>query len=188
MNIKVADDDGQCLAKDVSHGIIWAVDNGAEVINISLEFAEASDDIARAIEYAWGNGALVIAAAGNDGSDSPVYPACYDKTLAVAGLTMEDCLVPLSNYGEWIDVAAPGMNIYSLLPGNSYGYKTGTSFATAHVSGLAAVLFSIASDINGSGSVNDEVMDAIESSCDKIGAVEVGSGCINASAALAALC
>lgn len=185
MNVKVADDIGRCQAADLARGIFWAVENGADVINISLELAEPSGDVARAIEYAWSRGALVIAAAGNNGSNIAVYPAGYENTIAVAALTMDDELAPLSNYGEWVDVAAPGMNIYSLLPANNYGYKTGTSFAAAHVSGVAAVLFSIASDTNGNGFVNDEVGDAIKGSCDKIGAGGVGSGKINAAGALA---
>ena len=187
LNVKVADDRGRCQATDVARGIVWAVDNGAKVINLSLELAEPSEDVARATEYALKHGALVITAAGNDGSDTPVYPAGYENTIAVAALTMDERLAPLSNHGEWVDVAAPGMNIYSSLPDNNYGYKTGTSFATAHVSGVAAVLFSIAVDINSNGRVNDEVRYAIEGSCDRIGIEEIGNGCINAAAALATM-
>ena len=71
----------------------------------------------------------------------------------------------VTGHGDWVDVAAPGFNIYSTLPGNSYGYKTGTSFATAYVSGLAAHLFSVMTDINENGRLNDEVWVAIESYC-----------------------
>jgi thermitase len=187
MNLKVADDAGLCRSKDVARGIVWAVDMGAKVINISLEIVDPSEDVARAVEYAWGKGALVVAAAGNNGSDTPVYPAGYEHTLAVAALTMEDCLAPLSNYGEWVDVAAPGMNIFSLLPDDNYGYKTGTSFAAAHVSGVAAVLFSVAKDVNGNGHVNDEVRDAIEDSCDIIGTDKMGNLRLDAARALAAI-
>jgi thermitase len=187
MNVKVADDAGRCRATDVARGIIWAVDNGAKIINISLELTEPSEDLSEAVEYAWNKGALIVAAAGNNASDVPVYPAGYEDTIAVAALTIDNCLAPLSNHGGWVDVAAPGMNIYSLLPDNKYGYKTGTSFAAAYVSGLAAVLFNIAVDLNGNGCINDEVRYAIESSCDKIGLEEIGNGCINVAAALAML-
>jgi thermitase len=185
VNVKVADDTGRCHAKNVARGIVWAVDNGVQVINISLELVESSADLVEAVKYAWNMGVLVVAAAGNNINDIPVYPAGYENVLAVAALTMDDCLAPLSNHGKWVDVAAPGMNIYSLLPNNSYGYKTGTSFATAHVSGLAAVLFSIAVDTNGNGRVNDEVRRAIENSCDRISVEGTGNGRINAAAALA---
>lgn len=187
MNVKVADDTGQCEASNVALGITWAVDNGANVINISLELTEKSAALSEAVEYAWNKGALLIAAAGNNISNIPVYPAGYGNVISVAALTTDDTLAPLSNYGDWIDVAAPGMNIYSLLPDNNYGYKTGTSFATAHVSGVAAILFGITVDINRNGRVNDEVRQAIESSCDRINIKGIGKGCINAAAALATI-
>jgi thermitase len=72
-----------------------------------------------------------------------------------------DQIASLSYNGDWIDIAAPGFSIYSTLPENSYGYKSGTSFATAQVSGLAAILYGIASDQNYDGWINDEVREAI---------------------------
>jgi thermitase len=184
MNVKVADDKGLCNALDIARGIIWAVDNGAKVINISLEVAESSEVLEDAVEYAWKHGVLVVTAAGNDGNDVPVYPAGYDNTLAVAALTMEDYLAPLSNYGDWVDVSAPGLNIFSTLPANKYGYKTGTSFAAAYVSGVAAMLFNIASDTNGNGQVNDEVRAAIETGCQEIGISDCGKGRLDAAGAI----
>ena len=79
-----------------------------------------------------------------------------------------------------MDVAAPGFNIYSELPQNQYGYKTGTSSAGAHVSGVAALVFSVAEDSNANGTVNDEVQWAIENSCSPIAADGVGNGLVNA--------
>ncbi|HEY32101.1 MAG TPA: S8 family serine peptidase [Dehalococcoidia bacterium] len=70
-------------------------------------------------------------------------------------------------HGDWVDVVAPGFEIYSTLPGNSYGYKSGTSFAAVHVSGLAAFLFPVTTDSNGNGRVNDEVRAMIEGSLPK---------------------
>jgi thermitase len=162
MNVKVADDKGRCQASAVAEGIIWAVDNGANVINISIELREPSAELEDAVNYAWSQGAVIIAAAGNDGSQSPVYPAYYENCLAVAATKQDGTLAPLSNHGDWVDAAAPGFNIYSTLPQNGYGYKTGTSFATAYVSGLAALLFNVVSDSNGDGRLNDEVRAAIE--------------------------
>lgn len=185
LNAKVADDTGRCQVSDTARAIIWAVDNGAKVINISLEFAEPSPILESAVEYAWNKGALIITAAGNDSSDKPVYPAGYENAIAVAGLTIDDTLAPLSNYGDWVDVSAPGANIYSTLPANDYGYKTGTSFAAAYVSGIAAMLFDIASDTNGNGRVNDEVRAAIHNGCQEIGIVGVGKGRIDAVGSIA---
>ncbi|UCB43248.1 MAG: S8 family serine peptidase [Dehalococcoidales bacterium] len=164
MSIKVANDGGRTEAKAMAEGIIWAVENGASVINISAEFSEPSLDLEEAINYAWEQGALVIAAAGNQGNQLPVYPACYENCIAVAASSPDGTLAPLSNYGDWVDVVAPGFEIYSTLPDDSYGYKSGTSFAAAHVSGLAASLFPLTTDTNGNGRVNDEVRAMIESS------------------------
>jgi thermitase len=180
LNVKVAGDDGRCRASAIAKGIIWAVDNGAEVINVSIEIREPSAELEAAVNYAWNNGAIVIAAAGNEGSQSPVYPAAYENVIAVAATEPDDTRAMLSNYGAWVDVAAPGYDIYSTLPENEYGYKTGTSFATAYVSGLAAILFDTLSDTNGNGYLNDEVATALTSGCQEVNGFEVGYGRIDA--------
>jgi thermitase len=179
MNVKVADDLGKCEPSVVAKGIIWAVDHGAKVINISLAM-QASPDLIEAVNYAWEQGAIIIAAAGNKGGSEPSYPAYYVNCLAVAGTNENNSLALLSSHGDWVDVAAPGFNIYSELPQNQYGYKTGTSSAGAHVSGVAALAFSVAEDSNNNGTVNDEVRCAIENSCSPIAADGVGNGLINA--------
>ena len=179
MNIKVADDTGRCEASVVARGIIWAVDRGARIINISL-CMKSSPDLEEAVDYAWSQGAVIIAAAGNTGRSTPSYPAYYANCLAVASTDENDSLALLSSHGDWVDVAAPGFNIYSEVPQNQYGYKTGTSPAVAHVSGVAALVFTVAEDSNGSGTANDEVRLAIENSCDSILADGAGSGRINA--------
>jgi thermitase len=179
MNVKVADDTGKCEPAVVAKGIIWAADHGAEVINLSLAM-EASSDLEEAVNYAWNRGAILVAAAGNKGTSKPSYPAYYENCLAVAGTNEDDSLALLSSYGDWVDLAAPGFNIYSELPGSQYGYKTGTSSAAAHVSGVAALAFSIAEDANGSGAINDEVGWAIENSCTPIAVDGVGQGLVDA--------
>jgi len=179
MNVKVADDVGRCEPSVVAKGIIWAVDHGSKVINISLSM-RASPNLEAAVNYAWSQGAIIIAAAGNKASSEPSYPAYYVNCLAVAGTNEHNSLALLSSYGDWVDVAAPGFNIYSELPQNQYGYKTGTSAAGAHVSGIAALVFSVAEDSNGNGAVNDEVRWAIEDSCTPIDEDGVGQGLVNA--------
>jgi thermitase len=180
LNVKVADDSGQCTAATVAQGIIWAVDNGAEVINVSIEIRQPLAALEEATSYAWEHGAIVIAAAGNDGNQTPVYPAYYENVIAVAATNPDDTLAVLSNYGDWVDMAAPGYKIYSTLPGNEYGYKTGTSFATAYVSGLAAILFGSLTDSNGNGYLNDEVMAALENGCQPAKGFKLGYGLIDA--------
>ena len=179
LNVKVVDDYGRCDVSALANGIIWAVKNGASVINISVELRESSPRLEDAVDYAWRNGAIVISAAGNQGSENPVYPAYYENCIAVTAIQENGALAPLSNYGDWVEVAAPGFNIYSTLPNNSYGYKHGTSFATAYVSGLAALLFPMVTDINCDGRLNDEVRQVIEAGCREIGIDGAGKGCIN---------
>jgi len=186
MNVKVADDMGRCEPTVVARGIIWAVDHGARVINMSLAMI-ASTNLEEAVDYAWRQGAIIIVAAGNKGGSEPSYPAYYTNCLAVAGTNKNNSLALLSSHGDWVDVAAPGFNIYSELPQNQYGYKTGTSAAGAHVSGIAALVFSIAEDSNSNGSVNDEVRWAIENSCTPIAADGVGQGLVNAFQAVTAV-
>lgn len=165
LNVKVADDRGRCRLTTLAEGIIWAVDNGARVINISIEMQDSLLVLQEAIDYAWENGAIIVAAAGNGGSTIPVYPASYENCIAVTALKDNGELAPLANYGDWVNAAAPGFNIYSTLPGDSYGYKYGTSFATAYVSGLSALLFPVLEDTNGDGRLNDEVRQAIDAIC-----------------------
>jgi thermitase len=179
LNVKVADDKGRCQTSSLADGIIWAVDNGANVINISIELGETTPGLKEAVNYAWENGAVIIAAAGNDGSETPVYPACCENCIGVTAIQENGTLAPLANHGDWVDVAAPGFYIYSTLPDNSYGYKHGTSFATAYVSGLAALLFSEATDTSGGGKLNDEVRQAIYSGSRDIGVDGTGRGMIS---------
>ena len=179
MNVKVADDAGKCEPSVVAKGIIWAVNHGAKVINLSLSMV-ASRNLEEAVNYAWNHGAILVAAAGNKGGSEASYPAYYVSCVAVAGTNQDDALALLSSYGDWVDVAAPGFNIYSELPGNQYGYKTGTSAACAHVSGVAALVLSVAEDTNGNGAVNDEVRWAIENSCTPVAGDGMGQGLVNA--------
>lgn len=165
LNAKVAGKSGTCEAAALAKGIVWAVDNGASVINISVELKEPSQELEEAINYAWERGSLIVAAAGNSGDESLIYPASYENCIAVCCLKGNGELFSLSNRGDWVDVAAPGCNIYSCLPDNCYGYKSGTSFATAYVSGIAALLFGVVTDSNGDSKLNDEVRKLIETGC-----------------------
>ena len=185
MNAKIADDKGRCRASAVAEGIVWAVDGGANVINISVEFREPSPRLEEAVNYAWSQGSLIVVAAGNDGSESPVYPAYYENCIAVAATNQDDHLALLSNHGDWVDVAAPGWDIYSTLPDNEYGYKSGTSFACPYVSGMAALLFNVVTDTNGNGRLNDEVRAAIEAGCQEIDVTGVGGGRIDVTKTMA---
>ncbi len=183
MNVKVCDDVGRCEASTAAKGIIWAVNHGAKVINIGF-CVKSSPYLELAINYAWSQGAVIVAAAGNEGKSTPVYPAYYANCVAVAAINVNDSLALLSNHGDWVDVAAPGFNIYSTQPQNQYGYKSGTSSAAAHVSAVAALVFGVAKDTNGNGVINDEVRQAMENNCSPLSVAGAGKGCINASEAV----
>ncbi|MDP2916528.1 MAG: S8 family serine peptidase [Dehalococcoidia bacterium] len=178
LNVKVADDAGFTDAEAVARGIIWAVDNGAKVINISLTLTGPERTLEEAVSYAWNKGAILVAAAGNTRGVMSVYPAHYAHTMAVTSTDSENALGQLANRGDWVDVAAPGVNIYSTLPGNSYGYKSGTSMAAAYVSGVAGLLFGVVTDTSGNGLLNDEVRNIIERST--TGNLDIANGRVDA--------
>lgn len=180
MNVKVLGDDGIGLYSWIIQGIVWAVDNGAHVINMSLGGPIASSALEDAVNYAWDNGVVVVAAAGNYGGSEPFYPAYYVNSIAVAATDSYDNRAAWSNHGDWVDVAAPGVTIASTLDGGGYGYKSGTSMASPHVAGLAALVLSVVDDVNGDGRLNDEVRARIEANCDDIGVSGIGWGRINA--------
>jgi thermitase len=154
MAIKVLDQYGDGWHSDVAQGIIYAVDNGARVINLSFGGTSPSQTLQEAVNYAHAHGVLVVAASGNDGG--PVlYPAACEHVLSVAATDQDDNRASFSNHGPEVDVAAPGVNIYSTgWPDDSrtdcasgYCRKSGTSAATPHVAGLAALMWSARPDL-----------------------------------------
>src|SRR5262245_939688 len=117
LNVKVLDDTANGAWDWVANGIIYAADNGAQVINLSLGGLDNSATVGAAVDYAWGKGAVVVAAAGNNGSSVPFYPAAFEKVIAVANTDRNDLRHTSSNYGaSWVDVAAPGAAIFSTVP------------------------------------------------------------------------
>ncbi|MGA3191763.1 MAG: S8 family serine peptidase [Candidatus Bathyarchaeia archaeon] len=139
---KVLDKDGSGTTSDVAQGIIHAVDSGAKIINLSLGATYPSEVLYEAVRYAFEHGVLVVASAGNSASSVKEYPAGYDEVVAVSATTMSDSLASFSNYGNWIDVAAPGVHIYSTIINDSYAYLSGTSMASPHAAGVAALIWS----------------------------------------------
>jgi len=179
MNVKVLGDDGFGYASWVAQGIIWAADNGADVINLSLGDTSPSVAMEDAVDYAWTKGVVVVAGAGNSGGTAPFYPAYYENCIAVGATDANDQLAYFSNHGTWVDVAAPGVAIYSTLPDGEYNAASGTSMASPHVAGLAGLLFSTTTDSNGNDRLNDDVRYMIEATCDDVG-IDVAYSRINA--------
>lgn len=125
-------------------GIIYAVDNGADIINCSWggqgNPSSFEQDI---IDYAWQNDVVIIAAAGNNANNQPHYPSSYEHVLSIANVNDSDVRSSSSNYGPDIDVSAPGQSILAPIDsptGDDYGYKTGTSMASPHAAALAALV------------------------------------------------
>ncbi len=170
MNAKSLGNDGYGYYSWIADCIVWAADNGAKVINMSLGGSSPSRILENAINYAWNKGVIVVAAAGNSGSSNPIYPAYYRNVISVAATDKNDKKAGWSSYGKWVSVAAPGVSILSTMPTFknkigllNYGFLSGTSMATPHVSGLAALIWSTSYGVN-----NSSVRKRIEQTTDKI--------------------
>ena len=163
MNGKVLADNGSGYYSWIANGIIWATDNGANVINMSLGGSSGSQTLLNAVNYAWNNGVVVVAAAGNSSTSAPSYPAYYGNTIAVAATDSNDQKAGFSNYGSWVDVAAPGVSIYSTYKNNSYASLSGTSMASPYVAGLAGLIWA-----SGLCATNTCVRGQVESTADNI--------------------
>lgn len=140
MPIKVLDQSGAGTLFDVAEGIIWATDNGAKVINLSLGNYAESKYLHDAVKYAYSKDVVMIAATGNDNTDELGYPASYPEVLGVSAINSRQSRAEFSNYGDYVDVVAPGVNIPSTYPGNQYAALSGTSMASPHVAGLAGLV------------------------------------------------
>lgn len=161
MSVQVLHSNGTGFDKDVVAGVLWAADNGANVILMGLSSPDYSVSLNDAIKYAWKKGVVVVAATGNEGSTGVSYPASMANVIGVASTDENDNLASSSNTGS-ASVAAPGVNIYTTLPGGSYGSVGGTSAASAHAAGLAVLLVA-------NGNNNGEIYDQIRSATDPIG-------------------
>ncbi|HZH98586.1 MAG TPA: S8 family peptidase, partial [Fimbriimonadaceae bacterium] len=158
----------------VAAGITYAVNNGAKVINMSLGGPAPSTTLQNSMQFAVSRGVLPVAAAGNDGVTDPGYPAFYDEAIAVAATDQNDARASFSNYGDWVDVAAPGQGILSTTLGGGYGMNSGTSMACPHVAGHAGLLYAYM----GANATPASVRAQIENTADNVGAF-VRKGRIN---------
>lgn len=138
--VKVLDQTGAGSTYSVAQGIIWATDHGAKVMNLSLGNYADSGFLHDAIQYAYDKDVAIIAASGNDNTEQPGYPAAYPEVFAVAASDSKNEKAPFSNYGDYIDVTAPGVSIASTYPNDQYAALSGTSMASPHVTALAALI------------------------------------------------
>lgn len=184
--VKVLDKGNRGAYSAIAQGILYAADQGADIINLSLGGTSDSATLRDAVNYAWTKGALLVAAAGNAGSGSPYYPAAYAPVMAVAATNASDGRWSLSNYAGYMSVAAPGDAIYSTNWSSGvsgYSSRSGTSQAAPHVSGTAAL--ALAQD---SSRTNAQLRSLLETTADDLGTAGrdsyYGYGRINAFRAL----
>lgn len=187
--VKVLNQNNAGTWSGVAQGILFATDQGARVISLSLGAAVSSKTLETAVSYAIEHNVLIVAAAGNMGIDRKFYPAALDGVMAVSATDANDARWALSNMGDYIDVAAPGHAVFSTYNDlqnyyGGYNYMSGTSMAAPHVAGLAGLLLSQKSE----RTVAD-LYQIITATADKLTAADhdtyFGYGRINVARALA---
>lgn len=173
---------------DIADALVYAADNGAHVINMSFGSTSPSNTERIAINYAASHGCILVAAAGNDETTWPCYPASFNSVLSVAATSdASDTKARFSNYSLWVDVAAPGSSIYSTYFDNTYKYLSGTSMASPVVAGLAAMVKSAHVEWD-----SQDILNQIIATADDIDAAnpffagKLGGGRVNAEAAVGA--
>jgi subtilisin family serine protease len=162
MPVRVLNNSGNGTLTGVANGIIFAANNGAQVINLSLG-GSGNSTLESAVNYAWSRGSLLACAAGNDGTQEITYafPAAYAQCLAVGATDSADDDAWYSNWGLWVDIAAPGSDVFSTWIGSGYNTISGTSMATPHVAGVAGL-------VSSRGLNNAQVRARLETTADPI--------------------
>jgi subtilisin family serine protease len=175
--VKVLNANGGGSWSNIAAGIIWATNNGAHVINLSLGGASSTTILRDAIAYAVSNGVIVVAAAGNSSTTNKFYPAAYRGVISVAGTTSTDKIYNFSNRGSWVRIAAPGCTHTSSV-GSTWRSFCGTSAAAPVVAGIAALILSRTPT-----ATKRQVEDALLLTAMPIGTV-IGGGRVDAAAAI----
>ena len=182
-------------AADIAEAIVYAADHGAHVINMSLGGPFPTNIMREAVEYAHKKGVTVVCAAGNAGNDRPHYPAAYPYAIAVSSVGPDGRLARYSCYGKWIDIAAPGGNkrsreedgvlqntIGEMNPSQDrYAFFQGTSMASPHVAGVAALV--VSTGVKNPKKVEEILFKTATKKGDKM---KYGAGIVNAAAAVKA--
>jgi thermitase len=183
LNGKVLGDSGAGSLSSVASGITWAADNGAQVISMSLGAnLDCTNVIQDAADYAWAKGAVLLAAAGNDGLNDVHTPANCNHIIPVGALESNDGRASFSNYGA-VPIAAPGVMVLSTGKDGDYTWMSGTSMATPHAAGVAALIWA-----SSYGTSNQSVVARLFSTADRVAGTgqQWTYGRVNASAAVGA--
>ncbi len=163
---KVLNRQGSGYISDIIAGIDYCVTSGADVVSMSLGSNSDVQALHNAVDNAYANGVLLVAAAGNDYGGAVSYPAAYDSVVAVSATDNNNNLASFSNVGTQVELAAPGVNIFSTWKGGGYNTISGTSMATPHVSGTAALAIQANPFLS-----NVEIRALLQSTADDLGAV-----------------
>ena len=159
---------GTGLTSDVANCLTWVHGRGAKVISMSLGGGD-STTLQQAVRGAWENGgtggSVLVAAAGNDGDSTLNYPAAYAEVVSVAATDHNDARASFSNTNPDVEIAAPGVNVLSTIPGGQYAELSGTSMATPHVSGVTGVLWQLFP-----GSTASSIRSRLDAAVDDLGA------------------
>jgi len=147
MPLKAFQATGNGYTSDIIRAIYWAVLHNARVINMSFSAPQSSFAVGLALGYATGEGVICVAAAGNNSSSTPSYPAAYSNVIGVASTDNNDVLSTFSNFGSWVWLAAPGEGIVTTYPFGLYAAGWGTSFSAPFVSGTVGLLFQLDSGL-----------------------------------------
>lgn len=164
--VKVLNRKGSGYTSDIIAGLGWCQANGIDVVNMSLGSSAYSESFETACRNLYASGTVIVAAAGNSGTLEPFYPAAYDGVVGVGAVDSANVLASFSTTGAHVDLAAPGVSIYSTYKGNTYKTLSGTSMASPHVAGVAALV--IRADTDGWNPA--EIVSHLES-----GALDLGS-------------
>lgn len=179
--VKVLNSAGSGYVSDIISGIQWSVANNMQVVNMSLSVPTHVQAFQDAVIAADNAGIVTVVAAGNSGdgnvaTNNVAYPAKYNSTIAISATDSLDRIATFSSDGTEVDIAAPGVNIYSTTRGGGYGYLSGTSMASPHVAGVVAAMLAtpitVAADQNQDGlwGVN-EVRQQLQSTSDDLGTI-----------------
>ena len=178
--VQVLGADGTGQDSDIISGIVWATDNGANVILMAFSNPGYSPALQAALDYAWDNGVVLVAAAGNDGSGTVTYPAGDRGVIGISATDSNDALASVSNYGQEIFLAAPGVDVATTAHGGGYASVTGTSASAAIVAGAAAFMHAVDPSLS-----NGVVIGRLARTADPAGTQEqTGNGRLNMARAL----
>ncbi|TSB45351.1 S8 family peptidase [Alkalicoccobacillus porphyridii] len=177
--VKVLGANGRGSVSGIAQGLEWAATNNMDIANLSLGSDAPSSTLEQAVNFATSRGVLVVAASGNNGSGNVGYPARYANAMAVGATDQNNRRANFSQYGAGLDIVAPGVGVQSTYPGNRYVSMNGTSMASPHVAGAAALVKQRYPSWS-----NTQIRNHLKNTATNLGNTnQFGSGLVNADAA-----